>query len=84
MEIFKIAVFNPAKDKLHPPLFIIGFGKLNLLGSPFFANTSICGPPGNSMPRSFAVLSNASPNASSIVVPILLYLLKPLTIKYWL
>ena len=24
MEIFKTAVFNPAKDKLHPPLLLIG------------------------------------------------------------
>ena len=26
LEIFKTAVFKPAKDKLHPPLLIIGFG----------------------------------------------------------
>ena len=37
LEIFKTAVFKPAKDKLHPPLWKIGFGKSYLLGSPFFA-----------------------------------------------
>ena len=37
---FNIAVLRPAKDKLHPPLFIIGLGKLNLSGSPFSANFS--------------------------------------------
>ena len=67
--IFNIAVLRPAKDKLHPPLFIIGLGKLNLSGSPFSANFSNLGPPGNSIPKSLAVLSNASPKASSIVVP---------------
>ena len=67
------AVLSPAKDKLQPPLLKIGFGKSYFLGSPFSAKISICGPPGNSIPKSFAVLSNASPNASSIVVPNLLY-----------
>ena len=55
--ILRIAVFNPAKDKLQPPLFIIGLGSLNLLELPFFENSSIFGPPGNSNPRSLAVLS---------------------------
>ena len=49
---------------------------LFILKLPFFAYSSICGPPGNSIPSSFAVLSKASPTASSIVVPNLLYLLK--------
>ena len=71
--IFRIAVLRPEKDKLHPPLWNIGFGKSYLFGSPFLAIISICGPPGNSTPKSFAVLSKASPNASSIVVPNLLY-----------
>ena len=79
--ILKIAVLSPAKDKLQPPLLKIGFGKSYLLGLPFFANTSICGPPGNSIPKSFAVLSKASPKASSIVVPNLLYLPSPWTFK---
>jgi hypothetical protein len=39
------------------------------------------GPPGNSIPKILAVLSNASPRASSIVVPSLLYLSTPLTDK---
>ena len=38
----------------------------------FSAKISIWGPPGNSMPSNFAVLSKASPTASSIVVPNLL------------
>ena len=46
------------------------------------ANFSKYGPPGNSIPKSFAVLSNASPTASSIVVPNLLYFPKPFTAKY--
>ena len=45
--ILNIAVFNPAKDKLHPPLFNIGLGRLNLFLSPCSAYFSILGPPGN-------------------------------------
>ena len=82
--IIRTAFLSPAKDKLQPPLLIIGFGKSNFVGSPFFANTSICGPPGNSIPSNFAVLSNASPAASSIVVPSLLYFPSPSTHKNWL
>ena len=81
LAIFKIAVLSPAKDKLHPPLLIIGFGNSYLFGFPFLARISICGPPGNSIPKSFAVLSKASPNASSIVVPNLLYCPRPFTFK---
>ena len=80
--IFNIAVLSPANDKLHPPLLKIGFGKSYLFGFPFFAKISICGPPGNSIPKSFAVLSNASPIASSIVVPSLIYSPKFFTLKY--
>jgi len=72
---------NPAKDKLQPPLFIMGLGNSYFLESPFFAYSSILGPPGNSIPSNFAVLSNASPTASSMVVPNLLYFPKPLTIR---
>ena len=82
LDILKIAVLRPAKDKLHPPLLIIGFGSLNLFASPCLAKPSNFGPPGNSIPKSFAVLSNASPNASSIVVPNLLYYPSPLTLRY--
>ena len=53
----KIAVLSPAKDRLHPPLLIIGLGRSNLLGSPFSANFSNLGPPGNSIPKSFAAVS---------------------------
>ena len=77
----KTAVLSPAKDRLQPPLLKIGFGKSYLSGFPFAAKISICGPPGNSIPKSFAVLSNASPKASSIVVPNLLYSPSPLTFK---
>ena len=77
MDILNIAVLSHAKDKLQPPLLKIGLGKSYFSGFPFFAKTSICGPPGNSIPKSLAVLSNASPNASSIVVPNLLYFPRP-------
>ena len=82
LDILSTAVFNPAKDKLHPPLFIIGFGNLNFSGFPYSAKTSISRPPGNSISKSFAVLSNASPKASSIVVPNRLYLPIDCTLKY--
>ena len=59
----------------------MGFGRLYLFGFPFLAKISICGPPGNATPKSFAVLSNASPKASSIVVPNLLYFPSPSTLK---
>jgi len=42
----KLVEFIPAKDKLDPPLFKIGFGSVNLFSSPFLANSSILGPPG--------------------------------------
>jgi len=82
LDILKIAVLRPAKDKLHPPLLIIGLGSLNLFASPCLAKPSNFGPPGKSIPKSFAVLSNASPNASSIVVPNLLYYPSPFTLRY--
>ena len=56
---------------------MIGFGNSYLLGLPFLAYSSIRGPPGNSMPSNFAVLSNASPTASSNVVPNHLYFPTP-------
>ena len=83
LAILSTAVLRPAKDKLHPPLCIIGLGNSYFFGLPFFANSSIFGPPGNSIPSNFAVLSKASPTASSIVVPNLLYLPKPWTLKNW-
>ena len=58
-------------------LEMVIISKSYISGLPFFARISICGPPGNSIPRSFAVLSKASPKASSIVVPNLLYFPRP-------
>ena len=59
--------------KLIPFTYALMFiGSYSLLGFPFFARISICEPPGNSTPKSFATLSKASPIASSIVVPSLL------------
>ena len=66
------AVFNPAKDKLHPDLYKIGFGNKYFFGFPFKDIFSITLPLGIFAPSIFATLSNASPKASSIVVPILL------------
>ena len=54
------------------PRVVLPLFTLPPFSSPFFAHSSILGPPGNSAPRSFAVLSKASPRASSIVVPSLL------------
>ena len=46
-DIFRTDVFNPANEKLHPPLLIIGLGRLNLFGFPFFDYFSIFGHGGN-------------------------------------
>ena len=45
-------------------------GKTKALGFPFAAKASIIGPPGYLSPNILAVLSKASPAASSIVSPI--------------
>jgi len=52
-------------------LFFWGKARGNLikLGLPFWANSSIAGPPGKPKPRSFAALSKLSPAASSRVFP---------------
>ena len=50
---------------------MMGLGNLNLFLLPFFACFSISGPPGYLKPKTRALLSNASPRASSKVVPIL-------------
>ena len=39
--IFNTAVFRPAKERLHPPLLKIGFGKSYFSGLPFLAKISI-------------------------------------------
>ena len=50
-------------------LLIIGSGSLKKFLSPNLANFSTLGPPGYPSSSILAVLSKASPNASSIVVP---------------
>ena len=66
------AVFNPANEKSAWLLPINGLGKSTAFASPLFARRSTFGPPGKPSPITFAVLSNASPAASSNVLPILL------------
>ena len=66
------AVFKPEKDMLQSGLSNSGRGKLKRVGSPSLDFSSTNGPPGYPRPKSFAVLSNSSPGASSIVPPILL------------
>ena len=61
---------------------MIGSGSLTESLLPNFANFSTSGPPGYPKSNIFAVLSNASPKASSIVVPNCSYSLTSLTIKY--
>ena len=65
------AVFNPAMEKCGSSRPLSGRGKRKRPLSPV-CQRCLCtaGPPGKPMSRSFAVLSNASPSASSIVVPI--------------
>ena len=71
-------VFKPEKLKSRPAT--LGLVNLNLFRSPSFAILSIFGPAGYSKPKSFPDLSNASPAASSNVVPIKLKSLALLTI----
>ena len=67
--------------KIIPQILSKSKPDLILAGFDIGANFSILGPPGNPKPNIFDVLSKASPRASSIVVPILLYLPRPLTTK---
>ena len=69
-ENLRTAVFNPAKEKLHPPLLIMGIGRSNFLGSPFFERISICGPPGNSIPK-ILVSTFAKTHISNCIIVIL-------------
>mmetsp|Transcript_79896 Transcript_79896/g.214701 ORF Transcript_79896/g.214701 Transcript_79896/m.214701 type:complete len:310 (-) Transcript_79896:728-1657(-) len=69
-------VFRPEKEKSQPVckmgsrVFESGTGKVCTSGSPSFASRSRCGPPGTCViPSSRAVLSNASPMESSMVLP---------------
>ena len=46
-----------------------GLGKINAFSFPFSAFFSISGPPGKFNPKTFPILSKASPTASSKVPP---------------
>ena len=62
------AVLRPENEKSQPSRFSNGRGKSKRCSSPVFAASSIEGPPGCSKPKRRAVLSKASPGASSIVL----------------
>src|SRR5260364_223196 len=61
------AVFNPLKLKLKSLECNIGRGSATTPLAPDSASFETAGPPGLSRPSNFAVLSNASPAASSSV-----------------
>ena len=62
------ALLSPANEKCGSSLPSSGRGSGTARGSPSAASRSTAGPPGKPSPRILAVLSNASPSASSIVV----------------
>ena len=64
---WRTAVFRPEKEKSSRLSPRSGRGRANLAPSPCSAAFSTSGPPGKGRPSSLAVLSNASPSASSIV-----------------
>ena len=64
------AVFNPEKLIIRSPESIIGRGSDTTPARPDSASFASAGPPGYGRPSSVAVLSNASPAASSSVSPI--------------
>ena len=63
------AVFSPAKEKSAPCVPDRGLGRRKAPASPPSAQRSTCGPPGKPRPITLAVLSKASPAASSSVEP---------------
>src|SRR4029453_17259455 len=63
------AVFRPDSEKSRSPESAIARGNRIAFGSPPRASRSRAGPPGNPSPRNRAILSNASPAASSTVCP---------------
>ena len=65
----RAAVLNPLKLKSRLPSLIFGIEKGNARGFPRGESRSITGPPGYPSPRNFAILSSASPAASSRVLP---------------
>ena len=72
-------------EKLKSKTFLLGNarGKAILCGSPSAAFLSMAIPPGYPSPRSLAILSKASPAASSRVAPIHSYCPKAGTLKRW-
>ena len=78
------AVFSPLKLKSRSPECSIGRGNLTISGRPCSASCARTGPPGYGRPSSLAVLSNASPAASSSVSPSKRYSPTPVTRISWL
>jgi len=66
--VWRTAVFRPEKEKSGRAAPFIGLGKAKRRGSPARAARSTLGPPGCGRPSILAVLSKASPSASSMVV----------------
>ena len=74
------ALFNPEKEKLNSFVDrsvssvnkVIALGKLIAVAFPVVAKRSNSGPPGNGKPNNLAILSKASPAASSMVAPMTL------------
>ncbi len=77
------AVFNPDSEKSGSGRPTIGRGRKKRLASPRAASSSTAGPPGYGSPSSLAVLSKASPSASSSVVPSRTYSPTPSTATIW-
>ena len=63
------AVLRPEKLKSQPARPSNGRGNRSRAASPLEARRSTAGPPGHGKPSSLPTLSNASPTASSIVLP---------------
>ena len=77
------AVFRPENDISQFFCLVNGDGKLKAWGSPLSAFFSTTGPPGYPKPIILAVLSKASPGASSIVPPRRVKEDGPFTITNW-
>jgi hypothetical protein len=69
--IVSTAVLSPEKLIMRSPESIIGRGSDTAPARPDSASLASAGPPGYGRPSSVAVLSNASPAASSSVSPII-------------
>ena len=66
---WRTAVLSPANEKCGSGRPSIGRGRAKRSARPARAACSTAGPPGKPRPNSLAVLSKASPRASSMVVP---------------